>query len=70
MVGGMFKLAPGKRADDTSMALCLADSLQAKGGVEQRDLMDLDSDIRNPSWASHSAGRLGRDGTQSSARYH
>ena len=31
--GGPFKLAPGEWTDDTSMALCLADSLVARGGA-------------------------------------
>jgi ADP-ribosyl-[dinitrogen reductase] hydrolase len=37
--GGPFGLAPGEWTDDTSMALCLADSLIACGGLDQRDLM-------------------------------
>ena len=31
--GGPFGLKPGEWTDDTSMALCLADSLIAKGGI-------------------------------------
>jgi ADP-ribosyl-[dinitrogen reductase] hydrolase len=38
--GGPFNLAPGQWTDDTSMALCLADSLLACGRLEQRDLME------------------------------
>ena len=37
--GGPFRLQPGEWTDDTSMALCLADSLIACGGLDQRDLM-------------------------------
>jgi ADP-ribosyl-[dinitrogen reductase] hydrolase len=38
--GGPFRLRPGEWTDDTSMALCLADSLIACGGLYQRDLME------------------------------
>jgi ADP-ribosyl-[dinitrogen reductase] hydrolase len=38
--GGPFHLQPGEWTDDTSMALCLADSLIACGGLDQRDLME------------------------------
>jgi ADP-ribosylglycohydrolase len=38
--GGPFRLAAGEWTDDTSMTLCLADSLIARGGLEQRDLME------------------------------
>jgi ADP-ribosyl-[dinitrogen reductase] hydrolase len=38
--GGPFHLRPGEWTDDTSMALCLADSLLACDGLDQRDLMD------------------------------
>lgn len=37
--GGPFKLAPGQWTDDTSMALCLADSLLACGGFDPADQM-------------------------------
>lgn len=37
--GGPFGLKPGEWTDDTAMALCLADSLLACGGLDQRDLM-------------------------------
>ncbi|MGC2412165.1 MAG: ADP-ribosylglycohydrolase family protein [Stellaceae bacterium] len=37
--GGPFGLKPGEWTDDTSLALCLADSLIACGGLDQRDLM-------------------------------
>ncbi len=37
--GGPFDLAPGAWTDDTSMALCLADSLIACSGLDQHDLM-------------------------------
>jgi len=40
MVGrGPFKLAPGQWTDDTSMALCLAESLLANPECDQTDLM-------------------------------
>jgi ADP-ribosyl-[dinitrogen reductase] hydrolase len=38
--GGPFGLAAGEWTDDTSMALCLADSLIARGGLDERDLME------------------------------
>lgn len=38
--GGPFKLNAGEWTDDTSMALCLAESLIACGEVNERDLMD------------------------------
>jgi ADP-ribosyl-[dinitrogen reductase] hydrolase len=38
--GGPFQLRPGEWTDDTSMALCLADSLIARDGLDQRDLME------------------------------
>jgi len=37
--GGAFKLAPGVWTDDTSMALCLADSLLAQDRVDPQDLL-------------------------------
>jgi ADP-ribosyl-[dinitrogen reductase] hydrolase len=37
--GGPFGLQPGEWTDDTSMALCLADSLLARGELDQFDLM-------------------------------
>jgi ADP-ribosyl-[dinitrogen reductase] hydrolase len=37
--GGPFSLAPGKWTDDTSMALCLAESLLTKGGFDAKDQM-------------------------------
>jgi ADP-ribosyl-[dinitrogen reductase] hydrolase len=37
--GGRFKLRPGQWTDDTTMAICLAESLIAEGQVDQRDLM-------------------------------
>ncbi len=36
--GGPFGLEPGVWTDDTSMALCLADSLLEQGGLDERDL--------------------------------
>lgn len=38
--GGPFGLAPGQWTDDTSMALCLAESLIACDGFGARDQMD------------------------------
>ena len=38
--GGPFKLAPGQWTDDTTMALCLAESLAAEQTVDQIDLME------------------------------
>jgi ADP-ribosyl-[dinitrogen reductase] hydrolase len=35
--GGPFRLLPGQWTDDTSMALCLADSLIEKGGFDPID---------------------------------
>lgn len=37
--GGPFRLAAGQWTDDTSMALCLAESLLAKGGFDATDQM-------------------------------
>ena len=37
--GGPFGLAPGQWTDDTSMALCLAESLLNQGGFDARDQM-------------------------------
>nr|WP_298136541.1 ADP-ribosylglycohydrolase family protein [uncultured Pseudomonas sp.] len=37
--GGPFKLAPGQWTDDTSMALCLAESLLTKNGFDAKDQM-------------------------------
>ena len=37
--GGPFELAPGQWTDDTSMALCLAESLLECGGFDARDQM-------------------------------
>jgi len=38
--GGPFQLPPGTRTDDTAMALSLADSLIARGGLDLGDLMN------------------------------
>ncbi|MER2197192.1 ADP-ribosylglycohydrolase family protein [Methylobacterium brachiatum] len=38
--GGPFDLLPGQWTDDTSMALCLGDSLIAFGGLDEHDLME------------------------------
>ncbi|MFL1552180.1 ADP-ribosylglycohydrolase family protein [Pseudomonas sp. D47] len=37
--GGPFNLKPGQWTDDTSMALCLAESLLRKGGFDAKDQM-------------------------------
>ena len=37
--GGPFKLEPGQWTDDTSMALCLAESLIERGGFDAMDQM-------------------------------
>jgi ADP-ribosyl-[dinitrogen reductase] hydrolase len=37
--GGPFSLKPGQWTDDTSMALCLAESLLERGGFDARDQM-------------------------------
>lgn len=46
--GGPFKLQAGKWTDDTSMALCLAESLLAKKGFDAFDQME-----RYVRWARH-----------------
>jgi ADP-ribosyl-[dinitrogen reductase] hydrolase len=38
--GGPFELQPGEWTDDTSMALCLAESLIARDGLDRQDLME------------------------------
>jgi len=38
--GGPFNLKPGEWTDDTSMAMCLAESLIARGGFDARDQID------------------------------
>ena len=38
--GGPFGLAPGEWTDDTAMALALADSLLARGALDEADLLD------------------------------
>ncbi len=38
--GGPFQLEPGQWTDDTSMALCLAESLVESGGFDPRDQME------------------------------
>jgi ADP-ribosyl-[dinitrogen reductase] hydrolase len=38
--GGPFQLRPGEWTDDTAMALCLAESLIARGGHDPADQMD------------------------------
>lgn len=38
--GGAFNLKPGQWTDDTSMALCLAESLVEKGGFDAHDQMN------------------------------
>ena len=38
--GGPFRLKPGEWTDDTSMALCLAESMVECGGFDPRDQME------------------------------
>lgn len=38
--GGPFNLKPGQWTDDTTMALCLAESLLECGGFDARDQME------------------------------
>ena len=38
--GGAFRLAPGQWTDDTSMALCLAESLAEKQGFDPIDQLE------------------------------
>ena len=38
--GGVHGLGAGGWTDDTAMAICLAESLLARGGVEERDLLE------------------------------
>ncbi|WP_041357544.1 ADP-ribosylglycohydrolase family protein [Methylorubrum extorquens] len=38
--GGPFNLRPGEWTDDTSMALCLAECLLARDGLDERDLLE------------------------------
>ncbi len=40
VAGGKFHLDPGEWSDDTSMALCLAESLLESGGFDARDQME------------------------------
>jgi ADP-ribosyl-[dinitrogen reductase] hydrolase len=49
--GGPFDLKPGEWTDDTSMALCLAESLIEKRGFDAKDQMD------QPRISSVSCGR-------------
>lgn len=51
--GGPFRLKPGEWTDDTSMALCLAESLVATGGaVEGRNLLSRFSNWYRHGWNS------------------
>ena len=54
--GGAFGLRPGEWTDDTSMALCLAESLVARRGMDARDQME-----RYLRWFRH--GHLSSTGT-------
>src|SRR5690242_697593 len=38
--GGMHNVEPGAWTDDTAMAICLAESLLARGGVDEQDLLE------------------------------
>lgn len=44
--GGPFGLKPGQWTDDTAMALALADSLRAAGGIDEQNLLARFSDWR------------------------
>src|SRR5579862_8164738 len=46
--GGLFRLRPGEWTDDTSMALCLAESL-----IEKREFDPIDQLERYTRWADH-----------------
>jgi hypothetical protein len=50
--GGPFGLKPGQWTDDTSMALCLADSLIKKRGFDPKDQMDRYCRWRNEGYLS------------------
>ena len=53
--GGPFNLKPGEWTDDTSMALCLAESLVERRGFDAKDQMD-----RYRSW--YGRGHLSSNG--------
>lgn len=53
--GGVFKLQPGQWTDDTSLALCLAQSLIEREGHDPRDQLE-----RYLGW--HDKGRLSSNG--------
>jgi ADP-ribosyl-[dinitrogen reductase] hydrolase len=38
--GGVHDIERGARTDDTAMAICLAESLLAHGGIDERDLLE------------------------------
>lgn len=50
--GGPFRLKPGQWTDDTSMALCLADSLLEQSGFDPSDQMDRYLRWRNEGYLS------------------
>lgn len=54
--GGPFRLAPGQWTDDTSMALCLAESLIARSGFDPKDQCE-----RYVNWMKN--GHLSSNGT-------
>lgn len=54
--GGPFNLKPGQWTDDTSMALCLAESLVSRNGFDAQDQMERYSRWRNEGYLS-STGR-------------
>lgn len=69
--GGKFRLEPGQWTDDTSMALCMADSLLDKKGFDARDQMErykrwIETGYR--SCKSHPIG-IGKTILQSMMRY-
>lgn len=54
--GGVFRLQPGEWTDDTSLALCLAQSLIEKSGHDPRDQL-----VRMSAWREQ--GKLSSNGT-------
>lgn len=69
--GGPFRLKPGEWTDDTSMALCLADSLLEHQGLDPTDLMERFRRWRDEGYNSVN-GRcfdIGSTTTQAISRY-
>jgi ADP-ribosyl-[dinitrogen reductase] hydrolase len=70
--GGPFDLEPGEWTDDTSMALCLAESLVETGGFDPRDQMERYCRWRDSGYLSSNGRCFDIGGTVASAlrRYH